>query len=53
VSLDARGGQTCIAFAGGLQEQKARDEICRVMEGGRDAFRTRYQRIMLPNRPRD
>lgn len=23
-----------------------RDEICRVMEGGRDAFRVRYQRIM-------
>jgi DNA repair ATPase RecN len=48
VSLEARGGQTQIAFAGGLQEQKARDEICRVMEGGRDAFETRYRRIMLP-----
>jgi DNA repair ATPase RecN len=47
VSLDSRGGQTQVAFAGGLQEQKARDEICRVMEGGRDAFETRYRRIML------
>jgi hypothetical protein len=53
VSLDARGGQTRIAFAGGLQEQKARDEICRVMEGGRDAFATRYRRIMLPGGRRD
>jgi DNA repair ATPase RecN len=48
VSLEARGGQTHIAFAGGLQEKKARDEICRVMEGGRDAFEKRYRRIMLP-----
>ena len=53
VSLEARGGQTQIAFAGGLQEQQARDEICRVMEGGRDAFETRYRRIMLPGGPRD
>ena len=53
VSLEARGGQTQIAFAGGLQEQKARDEICRVMEGGRDAFETRYRRIMLPGGRRD
>ncbi len=48
VSLEVRSGQTQIAFTGGLQEQKARDEICRVMEGGRDAFETRYRRIMLP-----
>lgn len=48
VSLEARSGQTQIAFEGGLQEQKARDEICRVMEGGRDAFETRYRRIMSP-----
>ncbi|MDZ4343657.1 MAG: AAA family ATPase [Candidatus Binatia bacterium] len=53
VSLEARGGQTKMAFAGGLQEQKARDEICRVMEGGRDAFETRYRRIMLPGGRRD
>jgi DNA repair ATPase RecN len=53
VSLEARGGQTQIAFAGGLQEQGARDEICRVMEGGRDAFETRYRRIMLAGGRRD
>lgn len=48
VSLEARSGQSQVAFEGGLQEQKARDEICRVMEGGRDAFETRYRRIMSP-----
>ncbi len=48
VSLDSQGGQSRIAFSGGLQEQKARDEICRVMEGGRAAFESRYRRIMLP-----
>ncbi len=48
VSLEAKGGQTRIAFAGGLQEQKGRDEICRVMEGGRIAFEARYRRIMPP-----
>jgi len=53
VSLKANRSQTQIAFAGGLQEQKARDEICRVMEGGRDAFETRYRRIMLPGGRRD
>jgi predicted ATPase len=46
VSLEAAGGQTRIAYKGGLQEQKGRDEICRVMEGGRDAFEKRYRRIM-------
>jgi energy-coupling factor transporter ATP-binding protein EcfA2 len=46
VSLEAVSGQTRIPFSGGLQEQKARDEICRVMEGGREAFATRYRRIM-------
>ena len=53
VSLEARAGQTQIAFTGGLQERKARDEICRVMEGGPEAFETRYRRIMLPGGRRD
>ncbi len=46
ISLEAQGGQTRLAFAGGLQEQQGRNEICRVMEGGRDAFEARYRRIM-------
>lgn len=53
VSLESHRGQTQVAFAGGLQEVEARDEICRVMEGGRDAFEKRYRRIMLPGGRRD
>jgi hypothetical protein len=45
--------QTHVKCAGGLQEQQVRDEVCRVMEGGRDAFRTRYRRLMLPGGSRD
>lgn len=46
LSLEAGNGQTRIRCEGGLQEQKVRDEICRVMEGGSEAFETRYRRIM-------
>ena len=46
LSLEAGSGQTRIRCVGGLQEQKVRDEICRVMEGGSEAFETRYRRIM-------
>lgn len=53
VSLDVASGQTQIEFAGGLQEPEARDEICRVMEGGRKAFATRYRRIMQPGANND
>ena len=48
LSLNAAGGQSHIACHGGLQEMQVRDEICRVMEGGREAFKSRYQRIMPP-----
>ena len=48
LSLKVAGGQTQIACQGGLQEKGTRDEICRVMEGGREAFESRYQRIMPP-----
>ncbi len=51
LSLEAVASQSRIACQGGLQEQKVRDEICRVMEGGREAFKSRYQRIMSPERP--
>ena len=44
VALDVENGQA-VARAGGLQEQSVRDEVCRVMEGGADAFRERYRRI--------
>lgn len=32
--------------AGGLQERAVRERICNIMEGGRDAFRQRYKRIL-------
>ena len=38
--------QTAISREGGLQEDEIREEICRVMEGGREAFESRYKRIM-------
>ena len=50
LSLKAGAGQSHIACQGGLQEREVRDEICRVMEGGREAFENRYQRIMPPQR---
>ena len=52
LSLEAASGQSRIACEGGLQERKVRDEICRVMEGGEQAFESRYQRIMLPGESR-
>lgn len=50
LSLDARGGQTHVKCQGGLQEQDVRDEICRVMEGGKEAFEDRYRRMMPAGR---
>ena len=46
MSLDTKNGEAAVVCSGGLQERKVRDEICRVMEGGRDAFQARYRRIM-------
>jgi ABC-type lipoprotein export system ATPase subunit/histidinol phosphatase-like PHP family hydrolase len=45
-ALEVKHGQTNIAAQGSLQEASIRNEICRVMEGGREAFERRYQRIM-------
>ena len=52
VSLDTKNGEAVVVCSGGLQEREVRDEICRVMEGGRDAFQARYRRIM-PDDERD
>ena len=49
VSLSVNAGQTLVGYCGGLQERGVRDEICRVMEGGREAFRSRYRRIIPPS----
>lgn len=48
ISMDHIGGQ-CIVLEDGtgcLQEHGVRDEICRVMEGGRKAFKARYKRLL-------
>lgn len=45
VALDVRRGQVRQVSTGGLQEQTVRDAVCRVMEGGAEAFRERYRRI--------
>lgn len=39
-------GQIQQICAGGLQERAVRERICDIMEGGRDAFRQRYKRIL-------
>ena len=39
------GGQCVVKQSGSLQEKVIRDEVCRVMEGGREAFRRRYRRL--------
>ena len=44
--LVAKSGQSYVDGAGGLQERQVRNEICRVMEGGEEAFAARYERIM-------
>ena len=49
ISLKVKGGQSHIACRGGLQESRIREEICRVMEGGEEAFKTRFRRIIPPH----
>ena len=44
--MSFEGGQINIKNAGGLQERLVRERICEVMEGGREAFRQRYKRIL-------
>ena len=51
LSLEAGDGQSRKACEGGLQQQKVRNEICKIMEGGREAFASRYRRIMPVERP--
>lgn len=47
IALQPRGGQTQIESSGSLQDRRVRDTICKVMEGGREAFKRRYRRIAL------
>lgn len=45
IALDIKKGQTRIVTQGGLQDSSIRNEICRIMEGGKEAFDQRYKRI--------
>ena len=44
-ALDFRAGQCVVAQSGSLQKESMREEVCRVMEGGREAFERRYRRL--------
>ena len=44
-ALDFGGGQCRVMERGALQEKAVREEVCRVMEGGREAFSRRWARL--------
>ena len=44
-TLDFRKGQCRVIQHGCLQDKAIRDEVCRVMEGGREAFERRWKRL--------
>ena len=43
--FDFRAGQCQVVEHGALQEKSVREEVCRVMEGGREAFARRWKRL--------
>lgn len=45
ISLDVINRQTQIKSQGSLQESFVREDICNIMEGGKEAFEQRYKRI--------
>ncbi len=44
-ALSFAGGQCRVTQQGSLQKVPMRDEVCQIMEGGREAFERRYQRL--------
>ena len=44
-SFDFMAGQCKVSKSGALQEKSVRDEVCLIMEGGRDAFERRWRRL--------
>ena len=50
IAMDHQNGQCVVVDegTGALQEPGVRDEVCRVMEGGRRAFQARYKRLLSP-----
>ena len=43
--LDFTNGQCRVVQAGALQQESVREQVCRVMEGGREAFSRRWARL--------
>ncbi len=43
--MDFGKGQCFVRQSGALQEKDVREEVCRVMEGGREAFERRWKRL--------
>ena len=44
-ALDFHNGQCVVTQSGSLQDAAMREEVCRIMEGGREAFERRYRRL--------
>lgn len=44
-AMEFRAGQCLVSESGALQEPEVRREVCRVMEGGYEAFRLRWKRL--------
>ena len=44
-ALRFTNGQCVVAQSGSLQEASIREEVCQIMEGGREAFARRYRRL--------
>ncbi|HCZ15446.1 MAG TPA: chromosome segregation protein SMC, partial [Candidatus Accumulibacter sp.] len=47
--MEFGAGQCFIQQSGALQEKAVREEVCRVMEGGREAFSRRWKRLGREN----
>ena len=43
--LDFKAGQCVVAKSGAMQQEAIREEVCRIIEGGREAFENRYRRL--------
>lgn len=44
-ALEFVSGQCIVEQSGSLQQEAMREEVCRIMEGGREAFERRYRRL--------
>ena len=45
--LEVAGGETHVRQAASIQDERVRQKICDILEGGQQAFEQRYRRIHL------